>query len=433
MSTVDEHTHLDTQFKVHDGHFPFRGDLMGDEVVHEWACGVGHVGGATLVPCGDPSLSAESLPSGKYTSGYIHYPTYFVGGEAFRWVADAVLGDGEPIDRYREYAAFLTVLGMALCGWVTWRMDLRGADLVAGTLLPVAASGIAFYGTIVNPSASALLTGALVGAAGLRWVLQGGGFVWLFLASALASSISVTDSLPVGAFIMAALVATVAQRRGWRIPSGWRPRLWQAVVLSAVVLLPVVVYDRIIEARATVDNATLYAFAPTGGPWAAISGAVQELGSIHSPWVEGNVLGIVGNHALAVVLRVAGSGVPALVTLMVFGVLLLFVGGRVLRPRDDAPHPADVRTGEERKLPLVWLLTVSTLLVLVLYPPALRVSNMMTFGIDFGVVSRYSISFAPLLTWLLLKVQPHPWLGRVAATLALVSAATLSLSALPPD
>jgi hypothetical protein len=55
---------------------------------------------------------------------------------------------------------------------------------------------------------------------------------------------------------------------------------------------------------------------------------------------------------------------------------------------------------------------------------------MMTFGFDFGIVSRYSIPFAPLLTWLLLKVQPHPWLGRAAAVLALVSALTLSLSAL---
>ena len=112
---------------------------------------------------------------------------------------------------------------------------------------------------------------------------------------------------------------------------------------------------------------------------------------------------------------------------------MLYAGGRVLRARQGAAHPAETEPDEAeggRELPLVWLLVVCTLVVLVLYPPALRVSNMMTFGFDFGIVSRYSIPFAPLLTWLLLKVQPHPWLGRAAAVLALVSALTLSLSAL---
>ena len=436
MSTVDEHIHLDTQFKVHHGHYPYRGDLMGPDVIEEWACGVGHVSGFLSLPCGDPALSAESVPSGKYTSGYIHYPTYFLGGEAFRWVVDGVLGDGEPIDRYRDYSAFWIALALALCGWVTWRLGFRGADLVAGTLVPVAASGIAFYGTIVNPSASALLTGALIGAAGLRWVLHGRGYVWLLAATAFAASISVTDSLPAGAFILAVFAALLARRRGWRIPGEWRPRLWQAVLLGLVVLLPVVVYGRIIESRATVDNATLYAFAPTGGFWAAVSGGLQELVVVHSPWFEGGVLAIEGDHPIARSLRALGAGVPGLLTLLVFGVLVLYAGGRVLRARQGAAHPAETEPAEAevaeggRELPLVWLLVVCTLVVLVLYPPALRVSNMMTFGFDFGIVSRYSIPFAPLLTWLLLKVQPHPWLGRAAAVLALVSALTLSLSAL---
>jgi hypothetical protein len=432
LSTVDEHIHLDTQFKVHHGHYPYRGDLMGHDVIQEWACGVGHVSGHLLAPCGDPGLSAESVPSGKYTSGYIHYPTYFLGGEAFRWVTDTVLGAGEPIDRYREYAAFWMALALAVCGGASWRLGLRGADLVAGTLVPVAASGIAFYGTIVNPSASALATGALIGAAGLRWVLHGRGYAWLLAATAFAAAISVTDSLPAGTFILAVLGALLARRRGWRIPGAWRPKLWHAALLGLVVLLPVVAYGRIIEARATVDNATLYAFAPTGGFWAAVSGGIQELVVIHSPWFEGGVLTIVGDHPVARSLRAFGAGVPGLLTLLVFGVLLLHAGGRVLRTRQGAAHPAELdATDGGRELPLVWLLVVCTLVVLVLYPPALRVSNMMTFGIDFGIVSRYSIPFAPLLTWLLLKVAPHPWLSRVAAVLALVSAATLSLSALP--
>ncbi len=118
----DEHTHLDTQFKVHHGHYPFPRDLMGTRSSTNGPAASATSRVPTLAPCGDPSLSAESLPSGKYTSGYIHYPTYFLGGEAFRLVADTVLGDREPIDLYREYSALWMSLALALCGLVTWRL-----------------------------------------------------------------------------------------------------------------------------------------------------------------------------------------------------------------------------------------------------------------------------------------------------------------------
>ena len=216
LSVVDEHIHLDTAYEVHDGGYPHRGSLMSDAIVQEWACGVGHEAGGTAVPCGDPTLGPDSLPSGRYTSGYIHYPTYFWGGEAFRWLVLPDGGDHGLVDAYRAWSAVVLGLGLLACAAMGLALGLRGAALWAATLLPVAASGTFLLGTVVNPASTAILCGALIAGAGLAWLRRGRGFWWLALATGFASLTAVTDVLPVGAFLLAVLVARLGPRLGLR-------------------------------------------------------------------------------------------------------------------------------------------------------------------------------------------------------------------------
>ena len=258
MSFIDEHTHLDTQFKVHNGTFPHRGSLYGPSMIDEWACGVSHQAGPTLVPCGDPTLGPDDLVSGKYTTGYIHYPTYFVGGEAFRAASDAVTGDRRPIDVYRQFGALMFTFGVIASAVISWRLGLRGSALVAATFVPSAASGILLFGTMVNPMSTALLAGALIGGAALRWMLTGRGFWLVALATAFAASIAVTGSLPAGSVVLAILFALVLRARGIGLDTPWRPRWWHAVVLAVVLVAPILGFGQVIAARATVPDTALY-------------------------------------------------------------------------------------------------------------------------------------------------------------------------------
>lgn len=49
LSIVDEHIHFDTAVRASHGEIPWRGALLTDELVQEWACGVGHEAGPLAV------------------------------------------------------------------------------------------------------------------------------------------------------------------------------------------------------------------------------------------------------------------------------------------------------------------------------------------------------------------------------------------------
>ena len=242
MSAVDEHMHLDTHVHVHQGSYPYRGSLMTMDVVREWACGIGHEAGAAMAPCDHPDLGPNSLPSGIYTSGYIHYPTYFLAAEGYRAVEEAVADPDSWVDTYRRYAALLTIAGLVACLVGGRALGFRGAALVAATVAPTATAGILLYGTIANPQAAAIPLGALIAWTGIRWMQSGRGFWWLAAATALASGVAVTHSLPAGVFMLAIIAAPLLRRFGWRVSGDWDPRWWQLVVLTVLVVAPVIMF-----------------------------------------------------------------------------------------------------------------------------------------------------------------------------------------------
>lgn len=416
MSAVDEHMHLDTHARVHRGTYPHRGALMSMEVVREWACGVGHEAGAAMAPCDHPDLGPNSLPSGIYTSGYIHYPTYFVGAEGYRSVADALGGAQSPIDTYRHFAALATGLGVLACLAGGWRLGFRGSRLLAATFTPSATAAILVYGTIANPQSAAVLTGALIGWSGLRWAIGGRSFWWLAAATAVASSVAVTQSLPAGVFMVAMAATLVLRRLGWTVAEPWQPRWWQLGVLTFLVVAPVIAFGRWTESRATITNSELYAFAPLGDVSDAVRGAVWELSILHNPWYDSVSLGASADAPLLQQLfRAAVQGVPLWITLAVFAPLAVVAGRAIPRTR-RAGAPA-------RTLGLLPLLVVSAFVTLMLFPPALRVSNSLNVGFDYPVVSRYAISFVPVLVWLaLLSTMERPVLARALAVLGTAGA-----------
>ncbi|MBC2933232.1 hypothetical protein [Nocardioides sp. zg-1228] len=429
FSAIDEHVHADTQARVHDGGFPRRGDLIGQEVVDDWVCRLGHQTITWEVECGSPDAVPANIPTGKYTAGYIHYPTYFLGGEVFRAGADVVSPDREPVDTYRLYAAAVMALGILVSLVLAMRIGLRGAALAAATFAPVAGTPILVFGTIENPTAAAPLCGALVAGTGLRWVLTGRGFWWLAAASAVAAATAVTASLPTGVFVLACLGAMLQRRRG-RVPdTGWEPRWRHVVVLGTILVVPVVVFGAWTSARATVGNDDLYSGYGFESWSDILVGVVFELATPHVPWgADGNLTSIEPDLLQRVLMSVL-NGAPFLLSVLVGGALALGAMG-ALRPTPavdagadaDADGVCDTGAAPRRVSPLP-LLAGACILGMVLYPPLLRLSNAVNVGIDHPVVSRYSISLLPLLVWVaLLQVRATPAYGRV---LGIVAAGTV--------
>lgn len=413
MSFLDEHVHYDTQLKMHEGTLSYRGALYEERVVDQWSCGVGHEAGGLVHGCGDPRLDVRDVTSGQYTTGYIHYPTYFVGAEAFRLVVEFVFGPHFDLSVYRLFSAFLMFLGVAACGMFAYVLGIRKFGLIASVSLPVAATSIAVMGGMLTPNSTAILAGALIAGTGLLWMRRGKGFIWLSLAVALGSTTAVINSLAAGGFLAAILIVWFARKRGWRVVGDWHPRIWHFAVLALIIVTPVIAWGRYISVTATVSNAEVYGPYQLAGWSTIVVGALQEVFGFHSPWTDWSMGFPPGSDAISRALRAVATGIPLWVTILVVGALVFVLLGT------NFNRAAGVASANEgpRSLSPMRVLAFGTLVTIILYPAALRISNAFSFGIDYGIVTRYSMAFAPLLVLLVLVLVRQPRFQLVSAAI----------------
>jgi hypothetical protein len=455
LSLIDEHVHLDYALAIHDGDLPFRGSIYSKGVIKEWSCGVGHEAGFLPFPCGSPKVNASILPSGRYSSAYSHYPTYFVAGDVWRRAFQAVIDESHALTIYRYFSVACLVAGLVVGVTLSRRvLRFQGAKLVAAAFIPIAAAIVVYLGTKLNPSSTAVLSGVLIAAAGIRWVSSGRGFGLLMAASAAAAITAITDSLPAGAFVLLIALALVAKRFGWKMAGPWEPRWTHLGALTAVLVLPVVLWGEFISARATVGNEPLYGRGRDVS--VVIRGTFLELSSLHSPWYDADSVPS-GTGTLLRSFRSLAAGLQGWIGVLVFGALGLIVllairtshrpvsssnGSEVVVVVAEQPtaHPAHASsawdtadsassdTVKPREVDPLYLLAACALAGFILYPPALYVSNALNFGGQTAIVSRYSASFMPLLTYLVLLLVPGRWLPRVLAVMGVVTVVGLAVS-----
>ena len=170
-------------------------------------------------------------------------------------------------------------------------------------------------------------------------------------------------------------------------------------------------------------------------------GSVRELFVFHNPWVEVMLLEVTDNNPLKLGLRAIGYGMPETITFMVVGAVILFAC-HGLRDRSPDRRPqasmtpaaegvhADVDSVRRRTIRPLVLLSGATMLGVFLYPPALRLYNAASADIDFGIVNRYSMAFAPLIVWLaLLGTSSSPWFARLLAVVGALGVGALCVGA----
>lgn len=428
LSVIDEHIHFDTAVKAGQGELPYRGMLLGQELLDEWACGVGHEGGDIPYPCGDPRVTPDAIPSGKYSTGYGHYPTYFFAAAGFQKIFGAITGSEDLLQGFRVFSALTLFLGVVATAVFGWLLGLRGARLIAVTAVPIATSMVVFAGTIVNPTSTSVLAGALIGGTGLLWMRRGRGFVWFALSVAFASSIAVTVVLPAGGFGLAMLVALIWKRAAFFRELEWHPRWWQLGTLSALVLLPIIAWGRFIAARATVSNEALYGFLPPSGKKDILVGATLELSLLHTPWRETHGIKSQPESFIGRLAHAFSEGAPIWIGTLIFGgiVVALLLQRWYKFSTVDALLPRAQVTGARGWAPTAFdasvnLVALGTLATIIVYPPALRIMNWMNFGFDFPIVDRYSSAFTPLLAMLALLMIRNRWFAMLLAVSAVLT------------
>jgi hypothetical protein len=268
---------------------------------------------------------------------------------------------------------------------------------------------------------------------GYWWVTRGRGFWAVAVSAAAVALLATTASLPVIGFGVAALAVAVLRRRGWTLAGAWFPRVWHVVVLAAITVAPVLVWGRVNAVRATADNAALYSEYEIDGVGSLVGAFLSELGP-HNPWEGQTQARFSGDGWWSSAATGIAAGLTGWIGPLVIVTALLAVLG-VVHLRTSPAVPDTGTVAPEDGVASRWhdpllVVVAAQLVVFVLMPPLLRLSNAAVFGIDSGIVSRYELSLAPVLVLGILAIVRGRGLARVLATLSAVALGALALGAL---
>jgi len=276
LSHIDELQHMDYALKS-PFHVPRHGDSIGQEAMREAACrgidyplrlGIDALGDwlhltgergietlnpdsvprAHLPPCESPELTPGQFPNSGLNTASPHPPVYYTATAVGGMVIEAAPGVGSPATGARLVgmlwlgaAAAVVWHALAGLGASTWvKALLIGSLAVSPTVL--------HESSIINPDATALLGGALVLAAALRWD-AGRAPGWLLpLASLVAVWLKFTNSVAVGA--AAAYLALRAWQRRDNLTTRQLRSRWAVVGAAlALAVASILVWSAVQDAR----------------------------------------------------------------------------------------------------------------------------------------------------------------------------------------
>ncbi len=390
VSPIDEAQHLDSLIRIPRGDLIGSGERMGQETLRIETCHrIDSPFDAAVPPCepGAPPLDVTTFQEEGYNTAYIHPPTYYFVDGVLARVVDAVLPGDHDLLTTGRLAGLIWVVGGVVFLWLL--LDELDAGLVARSaliLLAVTAPTVLHGSATVNPDATALMTGAAVLWAALRWERERVG-AWLPLAlTALAAATKVTNLMGV-AVVLLYLVLRAVSRSGltdeprwwtWRVarahllaPGGTGRRLLAMVagMLGVVVTVSFAWFigQKLLEVAPPSTVPMVYRYQFDRFPFTDIATSWHQT---ISPFVERYVAPFLRTRTV-------------LTTAAVVDLLLVAgpVAGTILAGR---------RTRERT-------LGVAALVVLPLVGPVLALFNAVVQGLFVVVPSRYGLSIVPAL------------------------------------
>lgn len=241
ISPIDEMVHADYMVKVANGQLPRVGSFVGDEMLREDACRRAEIPNFQAPPCTAAVLRPEQFVS---QSGGYNYevgqqpPTYYlVTGLAARLLV-TISPIHSIVSAARVVGVFWLAGGVVVLWFALAELSITpGARLIATApvvITPVILDVHAF----VNSDATAILAGAALLWATLRWE-RARGPAWVVLAiAALAGATKVTNLLGIGAMAMY-LVVRAINKNPTSSASAQQPARgrWAAIALACSMLV----------------------------------------------------------------------------------------------------------------------------------------------------------------------------------------------------
>lgn len=196
LSPYDEFAHIDYVDKISQGRIVRRGDVVGQQALHQLFCR--GVAGFTVedVACTSPgSYDPRLSPFGGVNTADVHPPLYYLlTSWAARGIA-AVTGVSDFVDRARLVGGLWLALGL-IALWHAARSLRMSISNRLSILALVATSPIVLLGSAtVNPDATAILAGGAILLAAVLWEEARAPLWVLAVAAALAVALKATNSM----------------------------------------------------------------------------------------------------------------------------------------------------------------------------------------------------------------------------------------------
>ena len=276
LSHVDELQHTDYTLKS-PFHVPRHGDTIGQKTMEEAACrGIDYptrlsidalndwlhltgergietlnpdsIARVQLPPCRSLLLTPDQFPNWGLNTASPHPPAYYTATALGGAAIEAAPGVDSPVTGAR----LVGILWLGAAAIVLWYvLGSLGASSWAKALLIVllaVSPRVLHASSIINPDTTALLGGALVLAAALRWE-AGRAPAWLLPVASLAAVwLKFTNSVAVGAAVVYLAV------RGWQQRDSLtrrQVRAWSAAAGAAIILTvaSIISWSAVQEAR----------------------------------------------------------------------------------------------------------------------------------------------------------------------------------------
>ena len=285
LSHIDELQHMDYALKS-PFHVPRHGDVIGPQAMQEAACrGIdyplrlsidalndylhltGARGVATIGPesvrrvelpdCRSLLMTPDQFPNSGLNTASSHPPVYYTTTALGGMALEVVPGVGSPVTGAR----LMGILWLGAAAVVLWYvLGSLGASVWVKALLIgllVVSPRVLHESSIINPDTTALLGGALVLAATLRWDQQRAPGWLLPLAALIAVWLKFTNSMAVGAAVIYLAIRTWHRRSSRDDPYASEPRddppvIHSLAVVGAAVVLTagsIVAWSAVQEAR----------------------------------------------------------------------------------------------------------------------------------------------------------------------------------------
>lgn len=257
MSPIDELRHLDYAVKISNGNLTYMGDKLGEIAMREESCRGLDLSGWQDPPCDEPVLDPVRYRDDGWQTASPHPPAYYLGAGIFGRVLSTVGVTSSYLEGARFFSALITALGITLLFHLLRRLKIEPLPAAGCSLALLVFPSVLHSSAIVTPDAAALLVGATVALATVRFVEGNLSFRLLALAGVLAGAVKLTNLLAAAAAALFLILSSDAWHdlRRRSISAETRRRVLGAGVVLGAAFATTVLWIVVDSARATIDPA----------------------------------------------------------------------------------------------------------------------------------------------------------------------------------